>query len=138
MHFAMPPRKTSRPPPYAARNNQTTSFIPPAFKNLLRNKPRVIVGAVLGFFTLLWLLGIGGSSSSTPLVNIPKVAIGSGAPVVLITVLDPQADPAWVQKIKTNREEYAKKHGTHTHAMPRHATPYQNHATVFKRQAKGY
>ena len=118
MHFAMPPRKTSRPPPYAARNNQTTSFVPPALRSMLRSKPRVIVGALLGFLTLLWLLGIiGGSSSSAPLANIPKVAVGSGVPVVIVTVLDPNANPAWVQKIKANRDEYAKKHGTsHLHA----------------------
>ena len=111
MHFAMPPkRRDSRPPPYAARNNP--SFVPPALRNVLRGKPRVIVGAVLGFLTLLWLLGIiGGGSSSVPLANIPKVAIGSGAPVVIVTVLDSGANPAWVQKIKANREEYAKKHG---------------------------
>lgn len=112
MHFAMPPRKTSRPPPYAARNNQNASWIPPALKNLLRSRSRVIVGAVLGFLTLYWLLGTGGSASSAPLANIPKVAVGSGAPVVIVTVLDPQANPAWVQKIKANREEYAKKHGS--------------------------
>jgi mannan polymerase II complex MNN11 subunit len=112
MHFAMPPRKTSRPPPYAARNNQTTSIMPPALRNLLRSKPRV-AGAVLGFLTLLWLLGIiGGHSSSAPLANIPKVAVGSGAPVVVVTVLDPSANPAWTAKIKANREDYAKKHGT--------------------------
>lgn len=113
MHFAMPPRKTSRPPPYAARNSQTTSFVPPALRNLLRSRSRVVVGAVLGFVTLLWLLGIiGGHSSSAPLANIPKVAVGTGAPVVIVTVLDPSANPAWVQKIKANREDYAKKHGT--------------------------
>ena len=85
---------------------------------MLRSKPRVIVGALLGFLTLLWLLGIiGGSSSSAPLANIPKVAVGSGVPVVIVTVLDPNANPAWVQKIKANRDEYAKKHGTsHLHA----------------------
>lgn len=115
MHFAMPPRKTSRPPPYAARQNTSSSIVPPALRNLLRSKPRV-AGAVLGFLTLLWLLGIiGGSSSSTPLVNIPKVAVGSGAPVVVVTVLDPSANPAWTAKIKANREEYAKKHGYLTH-----------------------
>ncbi|KAF1924651.1 glycosyltransferase family 34 protein [Didymella exigua CBS 183.55] len=115
MHFAMPPRKTSRPPPYAARNTQTASIMPPALRNLLRSKPRV-AGAVLGFLTLLWLLGIiGGRSSSAPLANIPKVAVGSGAPVVVVTVLDPSANPAWTAKIKANREEYAKKHGYLTH-----------------------
>ena len=43
--------------------------------------------------------------------NIPKANIGSGPPVVVVTVLDPKADPAWTQKIKRNREEYAKRHG---------------------------
>lgn len=111
MHFAMPPRKTSRPPPYAARNSSSRPIVPPALRNLLRSKPR-IAGVVLGFFTLLWLLGIiGGRSSSAPLVDIPKVAVGSGPPVVVVTVLDPSANPAWTQKIKANREDYAKKHG---------------------------
>lgn len=120
MHFAMPPRKTSRPPPYAARNSPGTSLVPPALKKLLRSRSRVVVGAVLGFLTLLWLLGIGGRSQSAPLANIPKVAIGSGPPVVIVTVLDAQADPAWVQKIKANRDEYAKKHGRpFLHVQPR-------------------
>ncbi|KAF1360032.1 alpha-1,6-mannosyltransferas-like protein subunit [Lizonia empirigonia] len=115
MHFAMPPRKTSRPPPYAARNSPSTSLVPPALKKLLRSRSRVVVGAVLGFLTLLWLLGIGGRSRSAPLANMPKIAIGSGPPIVIVTVLDAQADPAWVQKIKANRDEYAKKHGYLTH-----------------------
>ena len=89
--------------------------MPPALRNLLRSKPRAVAAAVLGFLTLLWLLGaIGGGSRSRPLVHICEVAVGSGAPVVIVTVLDPSANPAWVQKIKANREEYAKKHGAPT------------------------
>lgn len=66
---------------------------------------------LLTFLTLFWLLGRrgGGSRSSAP--SLPKVAIGSGAPVVIVTVLDPSADPEWTEKIKQNREVYAKKHG---------------------------
>ncbi|KAI8935027.1 hypothetical protein NX059_008691 [Plenodomus lindquistii] len=115
MHFAMPPRKTSRPPPYAARNQ--SSIIPPALKNLLRrDKMRVIAFGILSFMGILWLFGIigGGKASKGPqwqAANIPRVAIGSGPPVVVVTVLDPKADPTWTQKIKTNREEYAKRHG---------------------------
>jgi mannan polymerase II complex MNN11 subunit len=45
-------------------------------------------------------------------VNIPKVAVGSGPPVVIVTTIDPRADPSWVTKIKANRNDYAKKHGT--------------------------
>lgn len=31
--------------------------------------------------------------------------------MVIVTTFDPKADPAWVQKIKKNRDDYAKKHG---------------------------
>lgn len=113
MHFAMPPRKTSRPPPYAARQ-QSGFRLPPALKNLLRrDKLRVIVIAILGFLSVYWLLAkLTGGSSDANAPNLPKVAVGSGAPVVIVTVLDPKADPGWVAKIKHNREDYAKRHGT--------------------------
>jgi hypothetical protein len=111
MHFALPPRKTSRPPPYAVRQ-QPGFRIPPALKNLLRrDKLRLVVLGILGFLTTFWLLGRllrGGSSSGA---NLPKVAIGSGAPVVVVTVIDSDADPIWARKIKQNREAYAKRHG---------------------------
>lgn len=48
--------------------------------------------------------------------NIPKPKIGSGPPVVVVTVVDPKMDPTWTAKVKRNREEYAKKHG-----MPHHS-----------------
>lgn len=109
MHFALPPRKTSRPPPYAARN-QTSLPIPPALKNLLRrDKLRLIVISILGFLTFIWLVGHAGGREKG--VGIPKVQIGSGPPVVIITMIDPKADAAWVKRIKANREEYAKRHG---------------------------
>ncbi|KAF2447260.1 glycosyltransferase family 34 protein [Karstenula rhodostoma CBS 690.94] len=108
MHFAMPPRKTSRPPPYAVRN-QSSLPIPPALKNLLRGgKLRTIVVGILGFLTLIWLLRRTGADAGA---NIPKVAVGSGPPVVIVTTIDPRADVAWAAKIKKNREDYAKKHG---------------------------
>jgi hypothetical protein len=113
MHFAMPPRKTSRPPPYAARQ-QSGVRLPPALRNLLRrDKLRVIVIAILGCLSVYWLLGkLTGGPSDANAPKLPKVAIGSGAPVVIVTVLDPKADPGWVAKIKQNREGYAKRHGT--------------------------
>lgn len=109
MHFAMPPRKTSRPPPYAARN-QNSLPIPPALKNLLRGgKLRTLALGIAGFLTLIWIFrSLGGSDAGA---NIPKVAIGSGPPVVIVTTFDPKADVVWADKIKKNREAYAKKHG---------------------------
>jgi mannan polymerase II complex MNN11 subunit len=112
MHFAMPPRKTSRPPPYAARQ-QSGFRLPPVLRNLLRrDKLRVIVLAILGFLTLFWLLGRTGGNRDSNAPSLAKVAIGSGAPVVIVTVLDPKGDPGWVAKLKHNREDYAKRHGT--------------------------
>ncbi|OAK98012.1 hypothetical protein IQ06DRAFT_378915 [Phaeosphaeriaceae sp. SRC1lsM3a] len=115
MHFAMPPRKTSRPPPYAARQ-QTGFQLPPALKNLLRrDKLRLIIIGILAFLAVFWVLGrTGGSNIDSKAPNLPKVAIGSGAPVVIVTVLDPKADQGWVAKIKQNRESYAKRHGYKT------------------------
>ena len=108
MHFAMPPRKTSRPPPYAARN-QSSWPIPPALKNMLRGgKLRTTVVGMLAFLALIWLLRGAGSDAGA---SIPKVAIGSGPPVVIVTTIDPRADAAWANKIRKNREDYAKKHG---------------------------
>lgn len=93
-------------------------MIPPALKKLLRrDKMRVVALGILSFMGTLWLLGIigGGGQPSKgsrwEAVNIPKVAIGSGPPVVIVTVLDPKADPTWSQKIKKNRDDYAKRHG---------------------------
>ncbi|EAT84983.2 hypothetical protein SNOG_07517 [Parastagonospora nodorum SN15] len=69
---------------------------------------------MLGFLSVYWLLGKLGGSSDSNAPNLPKVAIGSGAPVVIVTVLDPKANPEWVAKIKQNREGYAKRHGYKT------------------------
>ncbi|PSN61122.1 alpha-1,6-mannosyltransferas-like protein subunit [Corynespora cassiicola Philippines] len=103
----MPPRKTSRPPPYAARN-QSSIPIPPALKNMLRrDKARALVLGLLGFLTIVWLLRhMGGGSGSSA-----AALIGTGAPVVIVTAFDPQANPVWVDKIKKNRDDYAKRHG---------------------------
>ena len=77
----------------------------------------------MGFFVLIWMLG--GSSGTTKRgtkvggwgpANIPKPKIGSGPPVVVVTVVDPKMDPTWTAKVKKNRVEYAKKHG-----MPHHS-----------------
>lgn len=50
-------------------------------------------------------------------MRLPKVEVGSGPPVVIVTVFDPKADASWVQQIKKNREDYAKKHGASTHVL---------------------
>lgn len=82
---------------------------------------RILVIAILGFLTFTWLFGrIGGGSNTSVLP--PQPPIGSGPPVVIVTALDPQASPEWVQKIKKNREDYAKKHGTFNLSVDRVGT----------------
>ncbi|KAF2741761.1 glycosyltransferase family 34 protein [Sporormia fimetaria CBS 119925] len=104
----MPPRKTSRPPPYAARQNRGGVQIPYQVRSLLRRERlRMIALVILSFLTFLWLIGrIGGESGSTA-----AAIIGTGPDVVIVTVLDPKADAGWIEKIKKNREDYAKRHG---------------------------
>lgn len=91
--------------------------MPPALRNLLRrDRLRLVIITILGFLTLTWLFGrIGRGSNSSVLPPTPP--IGSGPPVVIVTTIDPKADPVWVSNIKKNREEYAKRHGTLSRAF---------------------
>jgi mannan polymerase II complex MNN11 subunit len=93
--------------------------IPPALRNLGRSRQgKQVLAIIAAVVTLLYFLSGSGATGSYKAkvggwtsANIPKANIGSGPPVVLVTVIDPKADPAWTQKIKRNREEYAKRHG---------------------------
>jgi mannan polymerase II complex MNN11 subunit len=86
---------------------------------LRRDKLRVILVGALAFMTLFWLLGkMGGGNEGA--VSLPNVEIGSGPPVVVVTVMDPKAEPEWAARIKKNREDYAKKHGMYPSAIKHH------------------
>jgi hypothetical protein len=66
---------------------------------------------VLGFLILLWLFGrIGGGGGGSP----ASALIGTGPPVVVVTVLDPKADEGWTERVKRNREDYARRHGVYS------------------------
>ncbi|KAF2090269.1 glycosyltransferase family 34 protein [Saccharata proteae CBS 121410] len=98
MHFALPPRKTSQPPPYA-RRNQVSSY-----SGVARRDPRIwylVVLAVIGFFIFL-----------RSFLNSSHEYIPSGTPpTVLVTVLDEDLPSSFKEKIKQNREVYAARHG---------------------------
>lgn len=115
MHFAMPPRKTSRPPPYAPRQQRSGMALPYWIRNMFwRDRLRKLLVIFLGLLAIWYLFLSGGRSSSREkaVTGIPSPSIiGTGPPAVIVTVLDPNADTEWTQKIKRNREEYAKKHG---------------------------
>ncbi|KAH8687860.1 galactosyl transferase GMA12/MNN10 family-domain-containing protein [Tricladium varicosporioides] len=96
MHLALPSRKSSNPPPYATRSTR--------FPLLRRSRVQAIiifacaVGVILFFVSSLF----GGSEripSGTP-------------PVVIVTVVDEDNyNKEYIENIKENRIEYAKKHG---------------------------
>ncbi|KAK4039122.1 galactosyl transferase GMA12/MNN10 family-domain-containing protein [Parachaetomium inaequale] len=104
MHFALPPRKTSQPPPYLPR----ASRLP----GLRRSRLKVIALAGLFFLTLIYL--VSRPSRSRNAVPTPRVPKGN-PPVVLVTVLDEtKYSKAYLETVKENRMQYAEKHGYQT------------------------
>ncbi|KAH8599149.1 galactosyl transferase GMA12/MNN10 family-domain-containing protein [Bisporella sp. PMI_857] len=99
MHLALPTRKSSNPPLYAARSSRLQ------FPMIRRSRAKTILIGVCAFSAFLFLLSqiFGGAESIPP----------GTPPVVLVTVLDGEAlySKEYIQDIKENRIEYAKKHG---------------------------
>jgi hypothetical protein len=97
MHLAMPARKSSNPPPYATRSTR--------FPILRRSRVQAIVLCACAVGAVIFILSqiLGGSSERIPLGT---------PPVVIVTVLDPDSySKDYINNIKENRIEYAKKHG---------------------------
>ncbi|KAI9839583.1 MAG: hypothetical protein M1819_002209 [Sarea resinae] len=99
MHFALPPRKTSHPPPYASRSLRSTS---------LRRKRlqfgAIIACAALGLIFLLSRI-FSSSWADRPPAGTPEV--------VLVTTIDDKAySKDYVEKVKRNRQDYASRHET--------------------------
>lgn len=102
MHFALPPRKTSQPPPYLPRSTR--------LPGLRRSRLKLIALAGLAFLAFIYLVTRPSSSAHhAPARRAPK----GNPPVVVVTVLDySKYSNAYLQTVKENREQYAKKHGT--------------------------
>ncbi|KAI9726829.1 MAG: hypothetical protein M1828_000685 [Chrysothrix sp. TS-e1954] len=99
MHFALPPRKTSRPPPYAV--SRASKFAPTR-----RARTRTIAWA-LGVFVLLGVLFTvfrGGS-------EVKDVVPADTPSAVLVTVFDDGETDKYTQMIRENREQYARRQG---------------------------
>ncbi|MCJ1311633.1 hypothetical protein MMC25_005306 [Agyrium rufum] len=96
MHFALPPRKTSNPPPYA-RASRTSSV----------RKQRLKYGLIAGCVFILLVCLLKWTSSGSGEEPIPP-----GTPeVVIVTLLDEKSGQRYITKIKKNREDYASRHG---------------------------
>lgn len=96
----MPPRKTSRPPPYAVRNSRSS------LKALFaRDRLRFLAVILFGCIGIIYLFGRLFSSESSEVIP-------AGTPlVVIVTAINKSWDPAFVEKIKKNRQDYAARHG---------------------------
>jgi hypothetical protein len=105
MHFALPPRKTSHPPPYAraaaARNSSD------------RRRKLYQLGSyvVFGFLAIYLIFHYVISSRYVGEEEIESIPPGT-PPVIIVTVLDEEhMSPDYIKKIKMNREDYASRHG---------------------------
>ncbi|KAI9889712.1 MAG: hypothetical protein M1814_005011 [Vezdaea aestivalis] len=109
MHFALPPRKTSQPPPYAIRKNR--NFF--SFSSFRRKQLQAAALVGLGVLAILYLLSTLLRRGNTARHGI----FGGGAPmgtpeVVIVTILDEENYPStYLEKIKANRVDYARRHG---------------------------
>ena len=96
MHFAMPPRKTSQPPPYARASRSSP----------IRRKQLKIGAIILGTLLILGYL-------LSTLSSSPKDYVPYGTPeVVVVTVLDEAVmSTSYRSRIMENRKYYAEKQG---------------------------
>ncbi|KAK5004231.1 putative alpha-1,6-mannosyltransferase mnn11, partial [Cryomyces antarcticus] len=96
MQLAYAPRKTSNPPPYAARS--------PKSQYLRRSRLQLLGLVAAAALFSIWLLSTLFRSSGAH-----KVPAGT-PPVVLVTTIDRRASPASVANILDNRKDYASRH----------------------------
>lgn len=96
MHFAMPPRKTSHPPPYARTSRSSP----------IRRKQLQVLGLIAcSIITLIYL--------ATRLFSSSAEKIPAGTPeVVIVTLLDDATmSDEYRERIMENRRYYASKQG---------------------------
>lgn len=97
MHFALPPRKSSHPPPYER-----------AFKSSPIRRKQLQLGAIIACAALL-LIWLGSrllsSSPDRPPTGTPDA--------VVVTMLDPDSmSQEYMNRIKENRIDYADRYGS--------------------------
>jgi len=96
MHYALPQRKSSRPP-YAIKLKQSSL-------QFRRIRPTSLIAIIAGFITLFLLLRSFGFTHSGA-----KRHYG-GRDVVIVTAYDENTDSAIAESVMANRQQYAKLH----------------------------
>ena len=127
MHFALPPRKTSQPPPYARAAAKS-------LHNRRKSQARIAGFVILSVVTFLFLLrtlfyssGIGSSVHDDRFSD-------DEFNLVIVTVLDNESmSEDYIQKIKTNREDYATRHGMESYTAMAffHTKPSSGYTTFY-------
>lgn len=109
MHFALPPRKTSRPPPYTATRSPYYSY----FRRARLRSLAVILGTVV---LLIFVLSqLKGADQDGAVDEEREEEVPPGTPeVVIVTVLDEQLSQGYRDMVVRNREMYAARHGMFT------------------------
>lgn len=107
MHFALPPRKTSQPPPFARINAQATTAT--------RRKRIIQLAsyAVLCLLTLYLLINFL-SPTYTPSTSQSSGDIPPNPEIVIVTLLDPSMPSSYIDMITRNRDDYASRHNYRT------------------------
>ncbi|KAI9707834.1 MAG: hypothetical protein M1820_004439 [Bogoriella megaspora] len=97
MHFALPPRKSSNPPPYAVRSSRSPL--------LQRVKLRNWAVIALGLTSIVLLISKIFRDGATE--TIPP----GTPPAVVVTTIDPRYPQSYINTVKDNRDDYAARHG---------------------------
>ena len=107
MHFALPPKNTPHPPPYARTGRSLAT----------RRRQQLELGGylILGILTIYLFLHYIFASKSSPEVSVP---LGTPTAVIVTVLDDGLMSSEYIQKIKANREDYASRHGTNPRASP--------------------
>ena len=106
MHFALPPRKTSHPPPYVRNSNLT------AAAHRRRKQIQVLAYAVLGVLTLYLIYEFLFSFRSAEGREDGATAIEGSQDIVIVTVFDNATmNENYMRMVRANRDDYAARHG---------------------------
>ena len=105
MHFALPPRKTSQPPPFARVHARSAA-------NARRRTLQLVSYVVLGALTLYLVIHY--LSPSTP-SKLFSDEVPPNPTILIVTVLDPSGmSDAYMSMIRSNRDDYARRHNYQT------------------------
>ena len=107
MHFALPPRKSEQPPPFARVHAQSAAN---ARRRVLRLLSYAIGGILSVYLVFHYVFTLSSGLSSK---NI-STEIPPNQDILLVTVLDDSLSDNYVSMIRRNRDDYAQRHNYKT------------------------